>query len=272
MKIRGELKQLVEEKIMQSWSPEQISGRLQRERNLAVSAETIYQPIIRDDRAGGLLRYGQRKRRRQHPWLTKLKTAERPRERERHIDNRPETANKRLEPGHWERDCVIGARGKSALLVAVDRYSRYVRISRVGATTIRAVGKETIRMLDGLPIASMTNDNGHEFGGASELEPKLGARIYVCDPSSPWQRGTVENTNGLIRQYLPKQTNFDSIHPSLPLALEETLNHRPKKVLGFRTPHEVLFDEKTNLFSKTKKLHFGLESAVERLLIWIYNY
>lgn len=244
-KLQGELKRLVEQKIMQGWSPEQISGRLLRERGVTVSAETIYQHVIRDDASGGLLRYGLRQRRRRHGRIAKVASADRARANHRHVDNRPAAANARTELGHWERDCIVGARGKSALLVCVDRMSRFVRIARVEATTAKCVGWKTRKLLDGLPVESLTNDNGAEFSRPGELEKKLDAPIYVCDPSSPWQRGTVENTNGLLRYYVPKQTNFDDMHYLLPTALEETLNHRPRKVLGFQTPHEVFFDEKT---------------------------
>ena len=258
-KLQGELKLVVEAKLMQSWSPEQISGRMLRECGVTLSAETIYQHIIRDDRRGGLLRLMQRRGRQRHPWLTKRQTAEKARAEERHIDNRPVAANERSELGHWERDCIVGKHGHSALLVAADRKSRYTKVSRVSRTTAKAVSDATLHMLAGLPIASMTNDNGAEFARPKQLEERLGARIYVCDPSSPWQRGTVENTNGLIRQYVPKKTDIDRIQSSLPKAIEETLNHRPRKVLGYRTPHEVFFDEETTLMTKRKRLHFGLE-------------
>jgi len=269
-KITGDLKRLVEEKIMQSWSPEQISGRLLLEHGLKLAFETIYQHVIRDDAAGGLLRYGLRQRRRRHARTAKKATADRARAAQRHVDNRPAAANDRSELGHWERDCIVGTAGKSALLVAVDRKSRYSLLARVEAATTRIVTKETLRMLDGLPTESVTNDNGAEFARADALEAKLGARVYVCDPSSPWQRGTVENTNGLIRQYVPKKTNIDDLHSSMPTAIQETLNHRPRKVLGFRTPHEAFFDEKTTLMPTRKRMHFGLEFACLSMIRLIF--
>jgi IS30 family transposase len=260
-KICGELKQLVEAKILQSWSPEQISARLSLEGCTTVSAETIYQHVMRDDAAGGLLRYGLRKRRQRHSRLTPAASAERARARLRHVENRPVEANERTELGHWERDCIVGERGKSALLVAVDRKSRFTRIARVFTTTADEVARQTRRLLDGLPVKSVTNDNGKEFARATSLERYIRAPIFTCDPSSPWQRGTVENTNGLIRQYVPKKTNIDELPSSLATAIEETLNHRPKKVLGYRTPHEVLFDEESIFMTNEPKLHFGLEFA-----------
>jgi transposase, IS30 family len=192
--------------------------------------------------------------RQRHPWLTKRQTAEKARAEERHIDNRPAAANIRSELGHWERDCIVGKHGHSALLVAADRKSRCTKVSRVSRTTAKAVSNATLRMLAGLPVASMTNDNGSEFARPKQLEERLGARM-----SSPWQRGTVENINGLIRQYVPKKTDIDHIDSSLPKAIEETLNHRPRKVLGYRTPHEVFFDEETTLMTRRKRVHFGLE-------------
>jgi IS30 family transposase len=261
-KIADTLKQMVEDKIRQSWSPEQISARLSLEGRTTVSAETIYQHIMRDDAAGGMLRYALRKRRRRHGRLTKTASAERARGRLRHIEHRPAEANKRSTPGHWERDCIVGERGKSALLVAVDRNSRLTRISRVSNTTADEVARHTLRMLDGLPVKSITNDNGSEFAGATALERRIRAPIFFCDPSSPWQRGTVENTNGLVRQYVPKKMNIDELPSSFVTALEETLNHRPRKVLGYRTPYEVFFDEESSLMTNGPKLHFGLEFAV----------
>jgi transposase, IS30 family len=265
-RVTGELKRIVEEKIMQGWSPEQISGRLRHEHDIRLAFETIYQHVIRDDAAAGLLRYGLRQRRRRHARTAKVATADRARAAQRHLDNRPTAANDRTELGHWERDCIVGTAGKSALLVAVDRKSRYTLVDRVESVTTKVVTHHTLRMLEGLPAKSVTNDNGSEFARPASLEAKLGARVYVCDPGSPWQRGTVENTNGLIRQYVPKKTNFDDIHSSMATAIQETLNHRPRKALGFRTPHEVFFDEESTLIRTTKRMHFGLEFACRQLI------
>jgi transposase, IS30 family len=103
----------------------------------------------------------------------------------------------------------------------------------------------------------MTNDNGMEFRRGKELENKLGIGVYYTKPASPWQRGTVENTNGLIRQYFAKGKNLEEFPTLLEEALEETLNHRPKKILGYRTPHEVFFRRRLSLMNSQSQL--GLE-------------
>ena len=104
----------------------------------------------------------------------------------------------------------------------------------------------------------MTNDNGFEFQRDETLQQKLGIPIYFCAPSAPWQRGSVENGNGLIRQHIPKKTNLDTLDAWVPRALEETLNLRPRKILGYRTPHEV-FSEQSVVLSGERLMRLGLE-------------
>ena len=258
-KIHGELKSLVENALLRSWSPEQVSGRLRLEHGVKLSFETIYQHIMRDERDNGVLRAAMRKRRIRHPRRLTSTTSDLARARRRHIDDRPRAANARTEVGHWERDCVIGEHGKNALLVIADRKTRFVKLGRVANMTTSVVARATVNLLRGLPAKSLTNDNGFEFRRDTELEAQLGAEIYVCDPSSPWQRGTVENTNGLIRQYIPKKTDINNVEDRMIVAIEETLNHRPRKILGYRTPHEVFFDEKSIMMWRRMRVHFGLE-------------
>jgi IS30 family transposase len=121
------------------------------------------------------------------------------------------------------------------------------------------VGAATAEALQTQPNAkTLTNDNGTEFGRDEELQKRIKLPIYFCDPSSPWQRGSVENANGLIRQYVEKGRNLDNLPAWVPRALEETLNFRPKKTLGYRTPHEVHFNQRVNLMSGPL-LRLGLE-------------
>jgi IS30 family transposase len=105
---------------------------------------------------------------------------------------------------------------------------------------------------------TLTNDNGVEFQRDVEMQNKLDIPIYFCDPASPWQRGTVENTNGLIRQYLGKGSSFDDLPEWIENAVENTLNFRPRKTLGYRTPHEVFYSENVTL-TRNQAMHFGLE-------------
>lgn len=263
-KIQGELQTLVEQKLRLAWSPEQVSGRLWREQGIRVSHETIYQHVIRDSKENsGTLRYCLRFGGYKHHRLRKSTQAERTRERKHHIEDRPAEANNRLELGHWERDCVVGTRGGAALLTMVDRKSRYSRIRRVARLDSDEVAAATLDALAGIRriTKTLTNDNGAEFGRDQRLSERLNAPIYFCTPSSPWQRGSVENLNGLIRQFVRKRTSIDALRADLPAALEDTLNHRPRKTLGFRTPHEVFHDTETELMAGPL-LRLGLEFSV----------
>jgi len=262
-KIRGHLKQLVEQKLRLSWSPEQISGRLHLELGINVSHETIYQHVIRDaheDR--GYLRYCLRFGGYKHHRCKKSKAAERMRERKNWIDSRPAAANERRELGHWERDSLLGKRGSVAILTMVDRKSRYTRLGRVArlASSVVAAATEKILASHRDINKTLTNDNGVEFKG-DWTRNKFDIPVYFCDPSSPWQRGTVENTNGLIRQYLGKGADFEALPDWVETAVEETLNFRPRKTLGYRTPHEVFYNQSVNL-TMNQTMHFGLEFSM----------
>jgi IS30 family transposase len=260
-KIQGALKKLVEQKLRLSWSPEQISGRLKLELGIKISHEAIYQHVIRDaHQERGDLRYCLRFGGYKHHRCKKSKMAERTRERKNWIDERPEAANERRELGHWERDSLLGQRGSTAILTMVDRKSRYTRLRRISKLKSSEAADATRELLAshrGIN-KTMTNDNGPEFKSDSYIKNKLDIPIYFCEPGSPWQRGTVENTNGLIRQYLPKRSNFDRLPEWIEAAVEDTLNFRPRKTLGFRTPHEVFYNETVNL-TASRAMHFGLE-------------
>jgi transposase, IS30 family len=261
-RIRGDLQVLVEQKLRLAWSPEQISGRLWHELSISMSHETIYQHVLRDSfEQQGMLRYCLRFGGYKHHRFRKSTCHARTRKRKLHIDDRPAAANERTEQGHWERDCIVGVPGGAALLTVVDRKTRFTRIRRIPKLTAEAAGQATLDALrpHGATLKTLTNDNGIEFGRDEQLHAALGAPIYFCDPSSPWQRGTIENTNGLIRQYVAKGTNIDELDPRLPQAIEDSVNHRPRKTLDWRTPHEEEWNERTVLMSGTKMMRLGLE-------------
>jgi transposase, IS30 family len=257
-KIQGALKELVESKLRLSWSPEQICGRLAIEQGISLSHETIYQHVLRDSERLGFYRYCLRFGGYKQHRFKKSRMAERTRERKNWIEDRPLEANDRTELGHWERDCVLGKRGDSALLTMVDRRSRYVVIRRIENLNTDAVAAATLTALRGLPARTLTNDNGVEFQRDESLQRKLGIPIYFCNPKSPWERGTVENMNGLIRQYFPKGSDFDAMPAWAPAAVENTFNFRPRKVLGYKTPYEIVGNQSVNLMTD-KTMHFGLE-------------
>jgi transposase, IS30 family len=256
-KVQGALRRLVESKLHQSWSPEQIAGRLWTERKVRISHETIYQHVLRDSfERKGTLRYCLRFAGYKHHRLKKSVNATNRRANKHHISERPAAANTRREIGHWERDCLVGSED-AALLTVVDRKTRYSRIRLLSRLNTGEAAIATADALKNLPIRSITNDDGHEFQQYVELQARLGTRIYFCDPSSPWQRGSIENLNGLLRQFVPKRSDIGRLPGWAPRALEDTLNHRPRKVLGYRTPHEVFF--RTSMELMKPAMHFGLK-------------
>jgi transposase, IS30 family len=259
-KIQGPLQELVERKLRLSWSPEQISGRLKQELGIQISHETIYQHVLRDSKARGFLRYCLRFGGYKHHRFKKSRMAERTRQRKNWMETRPPAANDRSELGHWERDCIVGKHGGAALLTLVDRRARYTRIRRVERHNAAEVAQATVDALKPHRdvTKTVTNDNGSEFQRDQTLQRQLGVPIFFTEPSAPWQRGSIENLNGLVRQYVRKGSRIEELPDDVPSALEETLNFRPRKILGYRTPHEIFFDEEVCLL-KGQLMHFGLE-------------
>lgn len=231
----------VHELLSRKWSPEQISGRLRKRRRLRIGTSTIYRWLARDKARGGQC------------WLQTRQLAHRYRKGyrvpdrrgrmagKRPLSERPEPANDRSEAGHLEGDTVMGKDGRHCLLTLVDRMTRRTRILKLPARQAAEVNKALIReMRSGrLGIKSLTLDNGTEFHGFKELEDKLGVRVYFAQPYHSWERGTNENTNGLIRQYLPKGSCFKQLTQRQCDKIEQELNNRPRKVLGFSTPNEA---------------------------------
>jgi len=263
-KINGPLKELIEQKLRLSWSPEQISGRLKLEKGIQISHETIYQHVLRDTHRypnPGTLRYCLRFSGYKHSRFKKSRCAEKTRASKHFLENRPESANQRKELGHWERDLVEGPRNSRAcLLTIIDRKSRYVLIQRVNRKTENEVASATQEALVKFKHLNrtLTNDNGVEFQRAQNLERQLKLPIYYTDPGCPWQRGSIENANGLIRQYFRKRERLDNYPSWFAKAIEQTLNHRPRKILGFKTPSEVFYKKQMSLMSGSL-LRLGLE-------------
>ena len=168
------------------------------------------------------------------------------------IESRPKEARKRKEVGHWERDLIIGKIQDGAnLLTVVDRKSRYTLIKKVQgkfSADIAKATKEVFEMEPDLPLKTMTNDNGIEFCGFTKLEKVLDAPIYFTHPYCSWERSTNENTNGLIREFFPKGSSMSQVSDQEVQTAEDLLNTRPRKVLGFRTPREILHSVKSKLF------------------------
>ena len=156
------------------------------------------------------------------------------------IDDRPKIVEIRKRKGDWERDTILGGDAGPVILSMTDRVSRLTYLDLLPKRTSKGVHESTIRILSKDPhLKTITNDNGREFGQHERTTSILGRPIYFAHPHRPWERGTNENTNGLVRQYFPKKTKFTLVTPEQVKTAETLLNHRPRKCLGYRSPFEV---------------------------------
>lgn len=236
----------VETRLKEDWSPEQISGRLKLS-GQSVSHESIYQYVLADQKAGGTLykhlRHQRKKRKR---YGTQERRGSLPNRRS--IDDRPEEANERQRIGDWEIDTMIGKNHQGAIVTIVDRKSRYTLMRRVAKRKADVVAEATIKLLQPFQtkVHTITADNGKEFANHQIIAETLESDFYFAHPYASWERGSNENTNGLIRQYIPKKTDFSELDDEQVRLIQRKLNQRPRKVLGFLTPDEV-FSDKTNV-------------------------
>ena len=238
----------IERLLKDYWSPEQIGWRLYVEQGYRVSHEWIYQYIYRDKRQGGKLyqylrcqkqrkkRYGSNERRGQIPDQTM-------------IDERPKVVEKRSRLGDWEGDTIVGKGHQGVLISMVERKSRYTVLGHSKAKRKDLVADEIIKKMQAYQEAceTITYDNGREFTDHQRMAEALGADIYFAHPYSSWERGTNENTNGLIRQFFPKKISLLKVSEQALQSTMDRLNHRPRKSLNWRTPHEAFSNSKQNL-------------------------
>ncbi len=239
----------VNRKIQEDWSPEEISGRLSIDfpdnKLMRISHETVYRWIYRGAVNGDTLythlRCRHKKRRKQKRYgagrgLIPDRVS---------ISQRPPVVDCRTRFGDWEGDSVEGSKGSGAIASHVERKSRYLIVAKLAdktASTMTIASAKTFRRIPKVMRKTLTVDNGKEFSLFKELENKTGLCIYFADPYSAWQRGSNENTNGLLRQYFPKGSNFRNIeNKDLALAVKK-LNHRLRKCLNYQTPHEVFYE------------------------------
>jgi transposase, IS30 family len=240
------LVEYVEQKLRSDWPPEVIAQRLRAEfphdSRMRVSHETIYRWIFLDAAQGGTL---YRHLRRRHKFRRRQKRYGAGRRfipGRVGIAERPSIVAERSRFGDWEADLVLGRRGSGALATHVERKSRYLIVSRLADRKSESFNAASIPAYQGLPETlrqTLTLDNGKEFSRFKELEGSTGLKVYFADAYAAWQRGTNENTNGLLRFYFPKGTDFRRISDAKLAKAIEKLNHRPRKCLGYRTPHEV---------------------------------
>ena len=244
------LRDAVATKLAREWSPQQIAGWLRQaypdDPTMHVSHETIYLSLFVQSR--GVLKKALQAQLRQR------RTMRRPRAAAPKtggyivgavsIRERPATVEDRAVPGHWEGDLLVGSRN-SYIATLVERRSRYVCLVRVTGkdtqTVVRALTRRVQRLPAGL-MATLTWDRGLELAAHRTFSIATGVQVYFCDPRSPWQRGSNENTNGLLRQYFPRRTDLSGYSQRYLDAIARRLNTRPRKTLGYRTPADILAD------------------------------
>ncbi len=239
-RINTELWVLVEKQLLEDWSPEQVSGKLKKS-GLFVSHERIYQYVYADKRAGGSLW-----KRLRHPKKYRKRAGGRDRRgkirNRRSIEERPAIVEERSRTGDWEADLIVSKNHKGVALTLTERKSRFTLLrtfpSKHAAPITQGI-KELLKW--DARLKTITFDNGKEFAGHEEVASALGVDCYFAHPYSSWERGTNENTNGLIRQYLPKERSLKEISMEEEVVIMDKLNLRPRKCLDFKTPYEVFF-------------------------------
>jgi IS30 family transposase len=236
---------LIHAKLSIRWSPKQISQWLLKTHQMQVSHETIYRYIYvqtKGELKKELISYlRQRKPRRQSRKLETDKRGSIPDMIS--IHQRPDEVADRAIPGHWEGDLIIGKDHKSAIGTLVERRTRYLIITRLKAKDAESVRKAFAKAMHKLPESltrTLTYDRGKEMSEHKKFTVDTKMQVYFCDPHSPWQRGTNENTNGLIRDFWPKGTDFSTITPKELLWVQEALNERPRETLNWDTPKDRL--------------------------------
>lgn len=231
----------VDDLLCQEWSPEQVSCRLKTHEGICISHESIYRQVRRDKDDGGdlytYLRQGFKRRRKYGK--RDLRGHIRGRVS---IDHRPAIVDERSRIGDWELDTIHGSR-RNGLVTAVERKAGLTRLGKVSRRGAAEVCSTTMGRFEAERdlVLTLTSDNGKEFADHKLLSDGLNADFYFAHPYSSWERGTNENTNGLVRQYFPKGTDFDEIEPWEIQWVEDRLNNRPRKRLGWATPNEVYY-------------------------------
>ena len=243
------LRKEVERRLLERWSPQQIAARLffdyPSDMSMRVSHETIYQSLFVQGRGAlrkeltGYLRLGRTRRKPQGRSSPKGRMCDMVM-----IADRPVQASDRAVPGHWEGDLIIGKNGKSAIGTLVERHSRFLMLLRLphgrSADQVRKVLTREVQKLPEHLRQSLTWDQGKEMAGHVQFTIDTNVKVFFCDPHSPWQRGTNENTNGLLRQYFPKGTDLTTVTQANLTTVARELNSRPRQTLDWMKPSEVL--------------------------------
>ena len=235
--IISDLKEEVTRRLKLKHSPEQISLRLKAE-GTHVSHESIYRFIVEDKRQGGELyrnlRINGKRRYRRRVKAGRTKIPDRV-----DIEQRPEIVEKRLRYGDWEADLIEGSKGTGFILSLYERKSRFGKLFKIESKSSDETARALIAQLSGYKVKTITYDNGLEFSGHMKIKQALGGQSYFCRPYHSWEKGGVENFNGLVRQYLPKGESFVDLTNERLKEIEQELNERPRKILDIKSPSEL---------------------------------
>jgi len=235
------IRNFVKNKLLEGWTPEIIAGSLAlSSKKLKISHESIYQYIYK--KRPDLVQYLPRAHRKRFKRTPKSNKKNNRIPNRISIDQRPEEINNRSQFGHWESDAIISKQSKVALSVSIERISKLVKIKKIKQNKADLFSKAIIRRMKPLPgfaRRSFTYDNGLENVLHELINDQLNTDSYFCNPYHSWEKGSVENVNGLIRRFLPKKTDFAKITHKRIKEIESLLNNRPRKCLGFRTPNQV---------------------------------
>jgi IS30 family transposase len=233
---------IIEEKIQEKWSPEQISGRLKLEENISISYESIYVYIWKDKHNGGDLYTHLRHSGKKYNKRSSGKAGRGCIPNRIDIKERPSVVEEKSRLGDWEGDTIIGANHQGAILSIVDRKSKFTLLAKLENKCADGVVKATKACFDRLsdPIVhTITYDNGKEFSAHEQISALLDAQCYFATPYHSWERGLNEHTNGLVRQYVPKGTDFSTVSTRTVQKIENAINDRPRKILSYWTPKEM---------------------------------
>ena len=243
-RIRQEEWKRVEELLRQKWSPEQISGHLKSREKMKIGHERIYQYVWADKDGGGSLHEHLRGARKQRRKRYGRKDSRGRLAGKRPITERPASVERRRRKGHWEIDTVLGGRGKDCILTMVERKTGYLLIGKLKARTSEEAAKSTLELINAHhgKMKTITADNGTEFHGYRQIEEQSSVKFYFATPHHSWERGTNENTNGLIRQYLPKRQSMAKLTQAQCDQIALKINLRPRKRLNFKNPYECFFN------------------------------
>jgi len=245
VKITKIVKKYIHKYLKKDWTPEQVAGQLKRENLVDISHEAIYQYIYKNKKSGGrlyllLVHKAKKYNKRSGIYNSRGEINNRV-----SIHKRPKVVDNKTRIGDWEVDLIIGKYHKGSIVTIVDRKSKFTLMRKLPTKEAIGVTNAIIELL--YPIRdithTITSDNGKEFSLHETVSKSLDIDFYFCDPYSSWQRGLNENTNGLIRRYIPKKTEFENISDNEIMMIQDKLNHRPRKTLGYKTPFELFFKE-----------------------------